>query len=124
MEIKSLVMTIELEGVQTAYDKQYLKTEQIQIDNVAWWKSYLPSVQQVPTHSISVSDQSRYSLLPNEIIQGIVADWMNKTVKQDVIIAKISYQTADEWVYNWNVAVKLNPTNPPPIHINCLLLWL
>lgn len=110
-ELKSLVMAIELEGVQATYVKQYMKTEPIQIDSVAWWKAHLPGLQQVPTDSISISDQSRSSLLPNEIIQGNVADWMNRTVEQDVITAKISYQTTDESVYNRAVAVKLNATN-------------
>lgn len=110
-ELKSLVMTIELEGVQSTYVKQYIKTEQIQIDSIAWWKAHLPGLEQIPIDNINISDQSRSSLLPNEIIQGNVADWMNKTVEQDVITAKISYQTTDESVCDRDVAVKLNATN-------------
>jgi hypothetical protein len=109
MELQSLVMTIELEGTQSTHIKQDIETELIQIDSKTWWQKHLPGMGNVS--NFAVQEPTRESNLPNELLSGSIANWMNCDVEEDIIAAKISYETEDEIVHNRGVAVKINATN-------------
>ncbi|MDR1366833.1 MAG: hypothetical protein LBJ13_02925 [Puniceicoccales bacterium] len=109
MELRSLVMTIELEGTQSTHIKQDMDTELIQINSETWWQKHLPGLSNVS--NFAVQDPAREGSLPNELLSGSVANWMNCDVEEDIVTAKISYETEDEIVHDREVAVKINTTN-------------
>ncbi|MDR3317754.1 MAG: hypothetical protein LBS71_03040 [Puniceicoccales bacterium] len=109
MELQSLVMTIELEGTQSTSIKQEVEATLIQISSEIWWRNHLPALNNVS--NLEIQDSTRGGSLPNELISGTIANWMGCDVEQDIVTAKISYETDDEVVYNREVAVKINTTN-------------
>jgi hypothetical protein len=109
MELQSLVMTIALEGAQSTHIKQDVETELIQINSETWWRNHLPGLDNVS--SFILREPTRSGNLPNELISGSVAGWMNCAVEEDIIAAKISYETEDEIVHDREVAVKINSTD-------------
>ncbi|MDR2812397.1 MAG: hypothetical protein LBB05_01215 [Puniceicoccales bacterium] len=109
MELQSLVMTIELEGTQSTHIKQDVETELIQIDSETWWRSHLPELNSVS--NFAVQEPAREGTLPNELVSGSIASWMNCNAEEDTVTAKISYETEDEIVHDREVAVKINSTN-------------
>ncbi|MDR1906823.1 MAG: hypothetical protein LBQ03_01205 [Puniceicoccales bacterium] len=109
LELQSLVMTIGLEGSQSTHIKQDVETELIQINSETWWQKHLPGLKNVS--NFVVQEPAREGSLPNELLSGSVAAWMNCEVEQDVVTAKVSYETEDEVVYNREVAVKINTTD-------------
>ena len=54
---------------------------------------------------------SRTSNLPNELISGSIASWMDKSVEHDVVRCKISYFDENEHVVGREIAVRLVATN-------------
>jgi hypothetical protein len=109
MELGSLVMTIELEGTQSTYIKQDVETALIQITSEVWWQNHLPGLGNVS--NFTVQNPTREGTLPNELVSGSVANWMNCSVEENIVSAKISYETEDEIVHDREVAVKINTTN-------------
>jgi hypothetical protein len=109
MELGSLVMTIELEGTQSTHIKQDVETALIQITSETWWQKHLPGLGSVS--NFTVEDPDREGTLPNELVSGSIAAWMNCSVEEDIVSAKISYETEDEIVHNREVAVKINTTD-------------
>jgi hypothetical protein len=109
MELQSLVMTIELEGTQSTSIKQEIETAAIQINSVTWWRHHLPGLKNVA--NLSITDPMREGKLPHELISGSIANWMRCRVEQDIITAKVSYETDDEVVHQREVAVKIHTTD-------------
>jgi hypothetical protein len=109
MELGSLIMTIELEGTQSTHIKQDVETALIQISSEIWWQNHLPGLDNVT--NFTVQNPAREGTLPNELVSGSVAAWMNCSVEEDVVTAQISYETEDEIVHNREVAVKINTTD-------------
>jgi hypothetical protein len=58
-----------------------------------------------------MQNPTREGTLPNELISGSIAAWMNCSVEENTVTAKISYETEDEIVHDREVAVKINTTN-------------
>lgn len=108
-EPKALVMTIALEGAESTYIRQKIEVEPIQISSATWWKKHLPGLQQV--ENLIIEEPTREGSLPNELISGSVADWMNCQVVQETVTAKVSYATEEEAVSRRVVAVKINTTD-------------
>ncbi|MDR0590797.1 MAG: hypothetical protein LBG09_03035 [Puniceicoccales bacterium] len=108
-ELRALVMTIELEGVQSTSIKQDIEVELIQMSSETWWRNHLPALKNVS--DLVVESYSRGGTLPNELISGSVADWMDCSVERDIIRASISYDAGDEAVHYRDVAVKINTTD-------------
>ncbi|MDR0740152.1 MAG: hypothetical protein LBF34_00380 [Puniceicoccales bacterium] len=109
MELGSLVMTIELEGTQSTHIKQDLGTALIQITGEIWWQNHLAGLGNVS--NFTVQNPAREGTLPNELVSGSVAAWMNCSVEEDIVTAQISYETEDEIVHDREVAVKINTTD-------------
>ncbi|MDR1591071.1 MAG: hypothetical protein LBR92_03705 [Puniceicoccales bacterium] len=109
MDLGSLVMTIELEGTQSTHIKQDVETALIQTTSETWWQNHLPGLGSVS--NFTVQDPVREGTLPNELVSGSIAAWMDCSVEEDIVTAKISYETEDEIVHNRAVAVKINTTN-------------
>jgi hypothetical protein len=109
MELGSLVMTIELEGTQSTHIKQDVETALIQITSEIWWQNHLPGLGSVS--NFTVQNPAREGTLPNELVSGSVAPWMNCSVEEDIVTAQISYETENEIVHDWEVAVKINTTD-------------
>ncbi|MDR1303531.1 MAG: hypothetical protein LBJ81_02835 [Puniceicoccales bacterium] len=108
-ELGALVMTIALEGTQSTSIKQDIEVELIQMSSETWWRDHLPGLKNVS--NLVVENYSRGGTLPNELISGSVADWMDCSVARDIIRANISYETEDEAVHYRDVAVKINATD-------------
>lgn len=110
-EFGALVMTIDLNSSQTQTIKQDVTTAQILIDNASWWKDHLPALHDIPANEIKINHTSRQTELPNELIAGSIAPWMNKQVKEEIIRAKISYSTESECIADQEVAIKILATD-------------
>jgi hypothetical protein len=110
-ELKALVLTINLEGSKANYVVQSITTAAIETSSVAWWQAHVPGLINIPASNISIGNVSRSSTLPNELISGTVASWMDKTAETDIVRCKISYANADEAVIDREVAIRILATD-------------
>lgn len=108
-ELKALVLTVELEGMRAQLLRQKVKAEAIHPDHPQWWQRHVPSLRGV--RNLVIKNPTRSSVLPNELIEGSVAKWMNRSVEEDVVRALVSYETDDLSVVDREVAVRLNATD-------------
>ena len=111
MDYKTLVLTINLEGAKSNYVTQKIVTSTINTSSLAWWQEHVPWLQEFSAENIVISDVSRTSSLPEELKDGVIADWMLKEVEEDVIRAKISYKSDDVAVIDREVVIKIKSTN-------------
>lgn len=110
-EFKTLVLTVNLEGSKSNYIIQKIVTNPVDTTSLIWWQKHIPWLNQFSSANITISDVSRSSTLPEELEDGVVADWMSKTVEEDIIRAKISYKNDDISVIDRDVAVKIKVTD-------------
>lgn len=110
-EFKALVLTVELDGSRSQKIKQDLKTQSILLDSPLWWQKHLPPLHNIPLSKIKIKSPSRSGTLPSELISGSVSPWMGRDVEEDIIRAKLSYETDSEHVIDREVAIRLNTTN-------------
>lgn len=110
-EFKALVLTIELEGGYTHLQRQRVKTEAIQADGLDWWRKHLPALDSLNPQNLKIENVQRESNLPNELLEGAIAQWMKKQVQTEVIRANISYQSDTENVYKRAVALRIRATD-------------
>jgi hypothetical protein len=111
MEFGALVLTINLEGSSANYVIQNITTAEIDTSSVAWWQAHIPSLSNISTTNVSIDNVSRISLLPNELISGSVAPWMNKMTETDVVRCKVSYFDSNESIVDREVAVRIVATD-------------
>lgn len=111
MDYKTLVLTINLEGIKANYVAQKISTSAIDTGSLTWWKKHVPWLQNFSPNSVTIRDISRTSILPDELEDGVIADWMDKTVEEDTISAKFSYKNDDIAVIDREVVVKLKATD-------------
>jgi hypothetical protein len=110
-ELKALVLTINLEGSKANYVIQNITTATIETSSVSWWQAHVPGLANISPSNISIGNVSRSSTLPNELISGTVANWMNKTAETDIVRCKISYADASEAVIDREVAIRILVTD-------------
>ena len=110
-EINALVLTVELEGTKTHSQEQWVVTEPIQTDSVAWWQKHLPALNTIPSSSITLSNIRRSHDYPNELVEGAIAPWMQCQAAYETITATISYQTEQLNVHQQTISVKLCSTD-------------
>lgn len=106
-----LVMTIELEGSRSTYIKQTIETAAIYPSSATWWKSQLPALANINIADITIISSSRSSSLPNALVNGGIADWMNVQVENDTVSATISYPSGNDVIKEQNVSVNLKATD-------------
>ncbi|MDR2721215.1 MAG: hypothetical protein LBB15_02920, partial [Puniceicoccales bacterium] len=109
MEFKSLVLTINLEGSKSTYITQKITSIPIEISSPLWWKQHVPWLNKFD--NISVANATRTSILPYELVNGAVADWMAKNAEDDVIRANVSYRSDDMAVIDQEITVKIRATD-------------
>ena len=110
-ELKSLILTINLEGTKSTYVIQDIETNPILLTSIEWWKSHVPSISNIDDHNITINNISRTNDLPNELISGNIATWMDKTTATDIIRCKISYKDDNQAVIDREVAVRITATD-------------
>jgi hypothetical protein len=110
-ELKALVLTINLEGSRASYVVQGIAAEPIDMSSVTWWKAHIPGLGGVASENVSINSASRSGSLPNELISGSVANWMEKSAETDILRCKISYFDANESVVDREVAVRIVTTD-------------
>ena len=110
-ELKSLILTINLEGTKSTYVIQDIETNPILLTSIEWWKSHVPSISKIDDHNITINNISRTNDLPNELISGNIATWMDKTTATDIIRCKISYKDDNQAVIDREVAVRITATD-------------
>lgn len=112
-ELKAIVLTVELDGLRANYLEQRVEVDPITIDNAQWWKQHLPALSDIPIENIAVTNPTRSGEedLPNELVQGNIAGWMNQEVEADTIRAKLSWEGADEHVVDREVSLRLTATD-------------
>lgn len=109
--LKTLVMTLELEGMRGHLYKQPIRVEPIEPENPLWWKRHLPSMHAIDFNRFNIQDISRTSTLPNELIQGGIAEWMGCSVEEDCIQALVNYETYTGLKVEETLSVKLYATS-------------
>lgn len=110
-QYKTLVLTINLEGTKANYVVQKVSTDTIDTASLAWWQKHAPWLQNFSVENVRITDVSRTSELPNELVDGVIAEWMNRRVEEDVIRAKISYKDDDVSIVDRVVTVKIKATD-------------
>lgn len=110
-EFKALVLTVELDGSKTQKISQHIHTEPILLDSPPWWQKHLPALHNIPPEHITIKSPTRTGHLPSELLEGNIAPWMARDVEEDIIRAKISYETEQEQVVDREVAIKIHTTN-------------
>ena len=112
-ELGALVMTLDLSGARATYQKQPVTTAVIpQSDTsagvIAWWKGKFPWLNDFAdsdlmvvsgTQSVTIENPSSYpgitlSDVPNELLEGSVAPWMNLNAAPLQVTATLQYTGA------------------------------
>ncbi|MDR1255763.1 MAG: hypothetical protein LBJ94_02470 [Puniceicoccales bacterium] len=106
---KTLVLTINLEGMKSTHIAQRITSAAIDVSSLSWWTQHVPWLSKFS--NVSIGDVDRISALPHELVDGTVADWMEKTVEDDLIHASVSYQNDDIAVIDQDIAVKIRATD-------------
>ncbi len=110
-EAKALVLTLELEGLQADELRQKIKTTEIRPNDLDWWVEHLPSLAMIKTGSLKIENINRKTDLPNELVEGAIAEWMNCDVQEELISARLSYETLEGSLIEHPVAIRLQATN-------------
>tara|TARA_B100000965_G_scaffold142976_1_gene119116 strand:- start:640 stop:2412 length:1773 start_codon:yes stop_codon:yes gene_type:complete len=110
-ELKALVLTIELDGLRGQCLQQPIRVEKIDEMNPAWWRDHLPGLANVKLEDIEITSAVRTSKLRSELVSGTIASWMPCEVEEDVVRARISYETPHETVIDRDVAVRIHATD-------------
>jgi hypothetical protein len=113
----ALVMTLDLSGARATYQKQKVRTTSIPASEssagvIAWWKGKFPWLNDFAdtdlmvvsgTQTLTIENPANYpditlSDLPNELLEGSVAAWMNLDAAPLLIQATLQYTgaTTDE----------------------------
>lgn len=91
-QMKSVVLTLELEGARMLSLEQLIEVEAIEPANPLWWQTQVPSLRSIPKEAIEVKFFERKGFLPNALIKGTIADWMTCRAEEDTIIGHLSYK--------------------------------
>ena len=110
-KFKSVVLTIDLEGMRGNTVSQKIKTDFINTNSIDWWKRHLPDLKNVSADKIEINHVTRKSELQREIQEGSIAKWMDVEAESDTISAMVSYETQSESIIDREIVVKLNATN-------------
>lgn len=89
LEIKAAVMTIDLQGASSTYEKQKIVCAQIHPEEVAWWQEKFPWL--AGATDITVEDSAADPLKSEELIEGTAPWWKEDDFVQVTCTAKISY---------------------------------
>jgi hypothetical protein len=108
---KTLIMTLELAGIRGQIYKQPIRVAPIEPENPLWWKEHLPSMRTIDFSTLVIHGTSRQSELPNELIQGGIADWMGCSVEEDLIQAIVSYETYEGMRLEETLSIKVHATS-------------
>jgi hypothetical protein len=112
-ELGALVMTLDLAGARATYQKQPVQTTPIpQTDTssgvIAWWKGKFPWLKDFDdsdlsvvagTQTVTIEDPTDYpgitlSSVPNELLKGSIATWMNLNAAPLLVSATLEYTGA------------------------------
>jgi hypothetical protein len=88
-----LFFTVNLDGPSASYQNTSIKTEAIEESSSAWWKKKLPWLNDV--QNLVIEDSQRAGELPNELVEGALAEWMNKESEEDEISCRASWTYKD-----------------------------
>ena len=110
-DFNTLVFTLELEGSRMHTQEQWVLTQPIQTDSIAWWKQHFPCIQFIPDKDIHITATQRTTSLPNELLEGAIAPWMGCKATYETISADVSYTTKEETVEHCIFALKICATD-------------
>lgn len=92
----AFVATIELAGSILNYATATIVCEPVAHGSIAWWLNKdrtLETVEASPTTAkiltLELTNQNRTSALPNELVKGQLAPWMNKKSEDDTVTCQI-----------------------------------
>ena len=124
-ELGALVMTLDLSGARATYQKQNVRTAEIPTSDssagvIDWWKGKFAWLRDFDdadlevvagTQAISIENPSNYpgvtlSELPNELLEGSVANWMNCSSAPLLVQATLQFigTATDESQEVWGTA--------------------
>lgn len=113
-ELGALVMTLDLAGARATYQKQLVRTAVLPQSSASagvidWWKGKFPWLNDFAdtdllvvngSHTLQIENPSNYpgialSDVPNELLEGSVAAWMNLDAAPLLVSATLKYIGAD-----------------------------
>jgi hypothetical protein len=95
---KALNLSVDLMGPEINSVSQDVEVEAIEADTIAWWKRKLPALQDSRLTINSIKNARRISGtldLPNELVGGAVASWMDKEVEDQVWEVEMDFTLTD-----------------------------
>jgi len=128
-ELGALVMSLDLSGARATYQRQNVRTAPIPQSSssggvIDWWKGKFPWLADFAdgdltvmagSHTIAIENPTNYpgitlSNLPNELLEGSVASWMNLFAAPLLVQATLQYTGADtdESVEVWGTSKQRN----------------
>lgn len=89
LEIKAAVMTIDLQGANSTYEKQKIVCAQIHPEEVSWWQAKFPWL--AGATDITIEESSATPAKSEELIEGTAPWWKEEDFVKVTCAAKISY---------------------------------
>jgi len=89
-----LLATITLQPRSVEQVSQDLETAPIDVNDLEFWKLVKPELADATRYkslALVAGSGSRSGSLPNYIVSGGVADWMNGTVQEDTLVCEVEY---------------------------------
>lgn len=99
LEIGAMIATVDLQGVQISRLRGTLVADAIQADSIAWWKSMAPQLADGHIRNVEFigtpAERTGTLNLPNRLIEGQVADWMDVQAEKERITVDVMYDVYD-----------------------------
>jgi len=115
-ELRALVMTINLQGMNQTFSTAEIVTEEIQRNTVAWWQARVPWLLDPTIEEITLSGTTREGDLAYELIDGSFVDWMGDqgfSAESDLIEADVTVTFEDGTKRVEHMSVNVNTTDAP-----------
>ena len=110
-EFKAFTATVDLQGSVYKEVRQEIVVAQISQSDGAWWKDREAWLNDANVSTIQVLSSSRSGSLANELKDGSITDWMNVSVENDTITAKIRVTNVDGSIVEKDVTASVKATN-------------
>jgi hypothetical protein len=96
LELGAFVQTINVRGPSIADVRARIVAEPPDLNDLDWWLERLPQLQSANVSNVTLDEVYLDSVpLPNELIDGQIADWMELQDDIALVSARISYTDTD-----------------------------
>lgn len=116
LEFKALVVTVNLQGYSITLGGAEITTQPIALSSNAWWEEKLPwltAADMLPyaQGGYVISGASQQTNLPNELLSGQIAPWMDNVSARDNVTANVHWRKQDGSEGDRRVHVRVQATD-------------